>query len=331
MQRTLASIQKITALSPIKDADRIERATILGWNVVVRKNEFSVGDRCVFFEIDSILPDVKWAAFMAPMGFRVRTMKLKGCISQGLALPLHILPKGDHGSYKVGFDVTDELGIRKYEPPFQGPDVIGLFPPDVPKTDEIRLQSVLDVLDEIKTAPCYITIKLDGMSGTFIRREDCLQVCMRNTMIKEGTGAHWSVANKYDLINKLPVGFAIQGEVVGPGILKNRLGLKSLDLFIFNVFDIKQQKYLSYNEFIMFCLKHGLKTVPVEYELDDEDLEKFPFTLEYLLELAKGKYASGIEREGIVIRPKIERYSPVLGGRLSFKVISNDYLLKEED
>ena len=93
MERKLVSIQVIDDVAPIDGADNIMQARVMGWTVVVKKGEFAPGDRCVFFEIDSVLPDgPAWSEFMRPRGFRVRTAKLRGVLSQGLALPLAILP-----------------------------------------------------------------------------------------------------------------------------------------------------------------------------------------------------------------------------------------------
>lgn len=121
--RELATIQVIKNLTPITGADRIELATILGWNVVVKKGEFEIGDLCVYFEIDSILPDREWSQFLkdktGKIG-RLKTIKLKGQISQGLALPTSILPKEYNGclvDIKVGKDVTETLEVKKWEPP----------------------------------------------------------------------------------------------------------------------------------------------------------------------------------------------------------------------
>jgi RNA ligase (TIGR02306 family) len=331
--RKLASVQRVADLNPIPNADNIEHATVLGWSVVVKRDEFDIGDRCVFFEIDAVLPsDAPWAAFMEPRGFRVKTAKMRGCLSQGLVLPMNILKRGDHGSYRIGDDVTEELGVKKYEPTIVGPDVLGPFPSDVPRTDEIRIQSAPGVLDELKSHPFYVTVKLDGMSGTFINRDNGLQVCSRNNELRPSNSPHWQVAKRYALNSRLPLGFAIQGEVVGPGIQKNRLKLSEPDLFVFNVFDIKAGRYLDYDKFVMFCHTHGLKTVPVEFEVDAEELPSFPFTIDALLQLAEGEYpGTGNRREGIVIRPLNEAFSEVLGGRLSFKCISNSFLLKDEE
>src|SRR5215475_800463 len=118
MERKLVSIQSIDALEPIAGADNIMQARVMGWTVVVKKGEFSVGDPCVFFEIDSVLPDgPAWSEFMRPRGFRVRTLKLRGVLSQGLALPVTILDLPSQGGELPPreVDLRDRLGVTKFE------------------------------------------------------------------------------------------------------------------------------------------------------------------------------------------------------------------------
>ncbi len=325
MNRKLASIQTIDEIRPIEDADRIEQARVMGWTVVTKKDEFRAGDRCVFFEIDAVLPEVPWAEFMRPRSFRVKTAKLRGVLSQGLALPLDILPLG---TWEVGQDVTAALGVVKYEPPAPAdPGVAAPFPALIPKTDEIRVQSALEVLDELRGRPYYVTVKIDGMSGTFARLDGDLTVCSRNYVLKEGDSAHWKVARRYALAERLPDGFSVQGEVCGPGVQKNRLGLTDLDLRVFSVFAVQQGRYLDWDDVVAFCVDRGLSTV-----LEVERGERFEHTLATLLELARGKYeGTKNRREGIVVRPLVEGNSDALGGsRLSFKVLNNEFLLKDE-
>ena len=118
--RNLASIQVIKSLSPIPGADKIEKAEILGWELVVKKDEFKVGDICVYVEIDSIFAELPPFEFMRPRHFRVRTVKLRGQCSQGIAFPLSVLtevdPSFDISKLKVGDDVTEALKITKHDP-----------------------------------------------------------------------------------------------------------------------------------------------------------------------------------------------------------------------
>jgi len=126
MARNLASIQRITDIQPIDGADRIEVASILGWKVVIKKGEFNIGDKVIYVEIDSVLPDVPEFEFLRERKFIVKTVKLRGCVSQGLILPTSILVDNSYcegcvnhnltfDSYCVGDDVTDILNITKFD------------------------------------------------------------------------------------------------------------------------------------------------------------------------------------------------------------------------
>lgn len=333
MERKLVSIQVVESLAPIEGADQIEQARVMGWTVVVKKGEFSPGDHCVFFEIDSVLPDgPPWAEFMRPRGFRVRTLKLRGVLSQGLALPASILG-GEVPP--VGVDVRDRLNVTKFEPVLpDAREVAGPFPALVPKTDEIRLQSALGVLDEIRGRDFYVTTKLDGTSATFFREPGgAFVACSRNWALARGPNPVWRLAERLGLPERLPEGIAVQGEICGPGIQKNRLGLSEVELFVFNVYDARAARHLDHEAFLAFCREHGLRTVPVERVVRGAEAAAFEHTLDRWLEAARGLYSGTRNRkEGVVVRPLVEAPSPTLGGgRLSFKVINNDFLLKDED
>ena len=110
-ERSLAHIEQITKLEPIPGYDRVELATILGWRVIVRKDEFDVGSWCCYFEIDSKLPEKEWSEFMRAKHFKVKTQKMCKTISQGLALPVECIPELQNKTLTVGMDVTDLLGI----------------------------------------------------------------------------------------------------------------------------------------------------------------------------------------------------------------------------
>jgi RNA ligase (TIGR02306 family) len=301
----------------------------------------------VFLEIDSIPPDNETFRFLwqrkpregevatitaRPGNFRLRTAKLRGALSQGLLLPLSFF---DLGVVNEGDDVTEVLEVTKYEPPISvmgfRTDARGPFPAFIPKTDEMRVQSVPEVLDEIRGLPYVATLKYDGSSATFCidPRDDQFHACSRNLSVFEGDNGFWHVARKHDLeaiLRRYPH-LAVQGELCGPGVQKNRLGLKELSLFVFNVYDFKAVRYLDHDEAREWVLQNGL--TPVELV---EVGESFAHTQESLLELAEGKYGgTSNEREGIVIRPQRETRSYVLNGRLSFKAVSNRFLLKEGD
>ena len=112
-KRALAHIEKVTNIRPIPNADRIEQVSVLGWNLVTKKGEFADGDLCVYIEIDSRVPsDMECFKFLEDRNYKVKTIKLRKVISQGLALPISILPEGNYG---IGQDVTDILKITKIQ------------------------------------------------------------------------------------------------------------------------------------------------------------------------------------------------------------------------
>jgi RNA ligase (TIGR02306 family) len=319
--RKLASVQRIDALNPIENADAIEVADILGWKVVVKKGEFEVGDLCVYFEIDSVLPQIPLFEFMKDRRYRVRTVKLRGQISQGLAIPVSsILPSEmlADAEYNVGFDVTEKIGVVKYEPELHaslGGDTLGNFPGFISKTDEDRIQSNPKLFDMLRSHGFYATEKLDGCSATYYKYEGHFGVCSRNWELKETeTNLYWRMAKEYDLENILPEGYFIQGEIIGPNVQSNRLKLAKNEFRAFNVGEIHTGRF-GFNGFIDFCENHNLLTVPVIA------LEPFN-TKEELIKLADGcSHLNPNElAEGFVIRTH--------DGSISFKVISNEYLLK---
>ncbi len=346
--RKLASIQKILKLEPIPNADAIELAMINGWRAVVKKGQFQEGERGVYFEIDAIPPDVEIFKFLwtpkqhppipRPDKFRIRTMKLRGCLSQGLLMPLaamaDLIDVDVLATLPEGSDVTELLGVEKYEPPlpFNQGSIIGPFPGFIPKTDEERIQSAPGLLEELAGKPYVITLKYDGTSATFFRDPETheLQICSRNWRITPSENLYGSAAIKYNLdaiLNGSNQHLALQAEVIGPRIQKNPSGLKQLEMRIFNVWDWDQAKYLNSDQVAAFCDEHQLPMVD-----RIESGQAFSYTLGDLLTLAEGTYpGTRNPREGIVIRPAVETYSPTLNGRLSFKVISNAYLLAEKD
>ena len=340
--RKLASVQRVVAVDPIEGADRIEKVQVLGWQLVSKRGEFKPGDLCVYFELDSIPPDSPAFSFLwatpdrleRPDNFRLRSKRMRGIISQGLALPLVVLPEGIEAS--EGDDVTAILGVTKWEQiNSSAREIAGKFPTHLfRKTDEMRIQSVPNILEELRGVECYAAVKLDGQSLTFARYmdgdEEVNSVCTRNFAIKDlDDSPHWQMARKLSIFENIPVGFVVQGEFVGEGIQGNRLGIKGKAFFAFQVFDITRQHFLDYEDFVKFCTDRNIPTVPIEW------VRPLDLNLESCLTAAEGKYASGHPREGIVIRPTKECYSLVISQytgsaneRSSFKAISNSFLLK---
>jgi RNA ligase (TIGR02306 family) len=339
--RKLASIQTIT-VEDIPKADRVQLGKVLGWTTIVQKNQFKSGDKIVFFEIDSLFPEKPEYEFMRKFHFRIRTMKSPklGVISQGLALSL--AECGLSEKLEVGTDVTELLGVTKYEAPIpmnMTGIVKGSFPSFILKSDETRVQVLQEVLTRYKGTDCYVTEKLDGTSFTCYLRDGEFGVCSRNLELKLGEenkdNIYVKTALKLELETKLKAlgkNICIQGELVGKGIAKNYLEIEDYDIYFFNVFDIDACKYYSYAEFVDFVNKLGLKTVPIleeHYVLDNN--------IEALVNRASGRsvICSRAKREGIVIRPLIEKLDLMMNtgfssGRVSFKAINNEYLLEME-
>lgn len=340
-KRKLASIQYVHHITPIEGADRIECVHVLGWQCVANKGEFQVGDSCVYMEVDSFLPVCDRFEFLRSSsyrksellgeGFRLKTQKFRGQISQGLVQPLSVLPEGN---YQVGDDVTELLGIRKWEVEERVTNsgtVTGDFPGDVPKTDELRVQSYPELIEELKQASAYyISTKMDGTSVTMYWKNGHFGVCGRNyEYADDGKCSMWKYAHEHHIPERMAEmnlpDVAIQGEFCGPGIQKNRLKLVKPEWYVFTVIDLAAHQRYSLYDMQDFCANLQLKMVPVE-----EEKETFAYdSVDELLERAKGKYPSGMNKEGIVIRPVKPVYSKTIEGPLSMKVLNNDYLLKE--
>lgn len=359
-KRKLATIQLISDLKEIKGADKIELAVVEGWSCVVKKGEFQVGDKCVYVEIDSLLPERPEYEFLRassfkesneynPSGFKLNTVKLRGQISQGLALPLGVYSediKNELESKKVGDDVSELLGIVKYVyPEVDGGfgKVKGGYIRNSSKTDELRIQSNLDFLEYLKGKPYYITVKDDGTSTSIEQQDTKVEsfgVYSRNSkyVLDETDGITKFIDRldfKEDLRNLVELegaGFVLKGELVGPKVQHNKLGLKELDIKFFTLERLDERGKLvrqSWDELVRICTKLGLKTVDLV-----EKGDSFNYSLEELLELAKGKY-SGTDnhREGIVIRPYFDNDDETISDdyrEFSFKVINNDFLLKQK-
>jgi len=353
--RKLASVQRIADIQPIPNADNIEVATVLGWHCVVRKGEFKPGDLCVYFEIDSLLPMTDDFSFMKNqkpvksyvdgkeyIGYRLKTIKLRGQISQGLCLPMSILKGKRYPNdtrenpvyeFKEGDDVTSLLRVVKYEPQIPANlrgEAKGPFPSNIPKTDEVRIQEFPQLLERYQEMLFYVTEKVDGMSITVFVENGELNVCSRNFNLKDNDNTIWKTVKSLGLLKKLSnldKHIALQGEFIGPGVQKNPLKLNTNEILFFNVYDINEGKYLDYKEFVAMCDKLNVKRVPL---LDENFM--LPKTVDELVEVATRNSVinPNVMAEGIVVRPLHEMRDEDIG-RLSFKCINPKYLLKNNE
>jgi RNA ligase (TIGR02306 family) len=340
-ERKLATIRKIAAIEPIEGADAIEVAVVDGWKVVVKKGEFAVDSLAVYLEIDSWVP-TELAPFLSKgkepreyegiKGERLRTVKLRGQLSQGLLLPLSTLGEPEEtfaiNEDSVGADVTEQLGILKWERPMNA-QLAGMargnFPALVPKTDQERIQNLTRSFEQMQQDSWSITEKLDGSSCTFyLDDEGVFHVCSRNLDLKEDeANSFWKVARKFQIEDIMRrnsmLGMAIQGEMIGEGIQGNQYKVQ-LDFYVYDMYNTHTGQYILPVQLKAACEKLGLKHVPILAEATEIKEQ----TIQSLLEYAEGKSElNGSVREGVVFK------SNTVHDR-SFKAINNKWLLKNE-
>ena len=347
--RRLASIQKIWKIEAIEGADRIELAHVLGWQCVVNKGQFRLWDLCVYFEIDSFLPvrpefeflrasSFKKSEFLGE-GFRLRTMKFRGQVSQGLLMPVTEFPELNDIDLGEYMDVTPLLKIREWEIPERASNagtIIGELPRDIPKTDETRVQAMPELIREFHGLEYYISTKMDGSSHSCcIDEEGKFHVTGHNYEYKDdGKSGLYELLKARDLESKMRTLMAekgwktlvLQGEFCGEGIQSNRLRLKTPEWYVFTVLIDGERASLKAMQEVCGALEQV--TVPIE-EIGRNLDEKYP-TVEALLARADGNYPNGGKKEGIVIRPTEPVFSSLISVSLSMKVVSNKYLLKNE-
>ena len=359
MERKLASIRRVIATKPIEGADAIELAVVDGWQTVIKKDEFRVGDLCVYFEIDSFLPLREEFEFLRKSsykkmgdeeGFRLKTIRLRGELSQGLIVPMKSLENfmsfEDWIGLTEGDDVTEILGVKKYEAPIPtelAGQVRGTFPSYIRKTDEERIQNLFNkVHEKLEDVEFEVSLKLDGTSCTYYvvdplkyntKLEEPASVyfghCSRNLDTRESDNTPWTLAkttgirdNMINFFNTTGRSIAIQGELMGPSIQGNREKLTKPEFFLFNVWDIDQQRYLTPIERAEIVDALNVKMVPILFT-NFKVFKEFK-DVNSLLLFAEGPSINNPIREGLVFKSNV-LYK---GELFSFKAISNKFLLK---
>lgn len=327
--RKLATVRRIDSIRPIEGADAIECAVVGGWTVVTKKGDFRAGDLAVYCEIDSWIPH-ELAPFLSKgqepreyngvKGERLRTVKLRGQLSQGLLIAAM-------GTFPEGTDMTEALGIQKYEPliPTQlAGEVKGPFPIFIPKTDQERIQNLANELEQWKadSLTWEVTEKLDGSSMTVYYHNGEVGVCSRNLELRDTPdNTMWKVAHRDGIVTLLydeDRSIAIQGELVGEGIQGNPYRIRGQSFYVFDVYLIDQGRYMLPQERAEFCEFHQLLHVPIlTNKITNSDT-----TVADLLVAADGKSEMNFdaEREGLVFK--------CIDKNISFKAISNKLLLK---
>jgi RNA ligase (TIGR02306 family) len=340
----LASVETIIKLDPIPNADSIELATVLGWEVVVSKDKFKIGDKCIYIPIDTLVDTYrKWFYFLSKDSsykpIRIKTTRIRGVWSQGLIIPIteEILEEVFKQTTKKLLDIEFEdigglIGVTKYQKDIaqifntssNGAQLID-FPTDIiSKTEEPNLKTKPDLLKEFENKTLYITKKMDGSSMTLIYLNNKISICSRNYILEEDSPMYM-FANNSGLVSKILANvqsnIAIQGEFCGPKINSNKLKLSDNHFYIFNIKNLDTDTYYSLNQIKQFIENLGLEMVPVldifEYN-DSWDLKKFQ------------EYANNIKYnndygEGVVIRPVEPVYSDLLRKNLSCKIINQFY------
>lgn len=363
--RKLVTIKSIDSIQPIENADKIEVAFVGGWPVVVSKGQFSVNEFVLYHEIDSILPrgNPDYDFLMARSsgkyttdegstaeGHRLRTIKLRGQVSQGLILPLpkDFVVTKNRGVHYVESDtlnatpideadLTEYFGVKKYEKRLSANlsgFARGNFPSFIPKTDQERIQNLSKkfpkwVADE---AIYEMTEKLDGTSCTIYKNsvmleedKEALGVCSRNLDLKDTEGnVYWDIAKKYDIhaiLLRDGRNLAIQGEIIGEGIQGNQYKLQNRQFFVFDIYDIDNKEYLDAYDRQEFCKINNLQHVPVVNS-------RYMFEVNNVIDaipLADGPSAlNGTPREGLV-------FKSLRNPADSFKIISNKWLMKYDE
>lgn len=354
--RKMASIQIIREITHIEGADAIELSHVNGWSAVTKKGEFKKGDKVIFCEIDSWIPHhlapflskgKEPREYLGVKGERLRSVKLRGQLSQGLILPMSVIPENPfvrENFWNEFDDISDLLGIMKYEHPVPvqlAGQVKGNFPSLVSKTDEERIQNIRGIenyLDEVFVE----TEKLHGTSVSFILNENNeLEVCSRNLSLKEDdNNLYWKLAkvnNALDMLNAVKnhyeaegavvVTVAIQGEGVGQGVQKGwEYGIQIPEFFMFTIqvngVKIPEEDYQMFSNGGL-----NVRSVPVVKKTTIReivgDVENIGAAL---LKYVEGKSALDGKtiREGSVFRSMND-------SRVSFKVVSNQFLLKGGD
>ena len=337
--RKMAYVAVITDVFDIEGADRIVQYEIdNGWKVIDQKGKYQVNDVVVYCAIDSWVPSSVAPFLTKPDRFprlyeniegeKLRTIRLKGALSQGLILNLSILSEYTE-AIVVGGDVSQFLNITKWEAPEEAihADTKGGFPQFLYKSDQERIQNCyLSMSKEFETQTWTISEKVEGQSFTAYLKDDEFGVCSRNLNLKDSDNTFWNTARKYDLENKLRNlgrNLSIVGEQYGSNISGNIYGMREISLLVYDIFDIDAQVYLNPVERLTMIADLGLVSVPIF----DTNASLQGKSLSDILAMADGKSVLGFTntlREGLVFSANSDK-------RVSFKAISDKYLLLQKD
>lgn len=339
-ERIMASIRRISEIKTHPNADALDLAIIDGWQCVVKRDEYKTGDVVVYCEVDSWIPH-NVAPFLSKgkepreyngiKGERLRSIKLRGELSQGLVLNIAgfdaYYPGAAKDLFDVGADVSSFLNIQKWERPLNpqlAGQAKGYFPEFIRKTDQERIQNEFKNLTQERLEDVYeVTLKLDGSSMTVYYNNGEFGVCSRNLELKineENTGnAFIKKAVELGLEEKLRAfgcNIAIQGELWGAGINGNWEGINHHEFSVFDIFDIDTQSYVSAGARCLICEQLELQQTPL---IEITDLEKFSSVQDFLAYAERPSIHNKVA-EGVV-------FKSLNNPDYSFKAVSNSYLL----
>lgn len=295
----LATLERVVAVEPHPNADKLDIIRILGYDAIVGRNQYKAGDLVVFIQPDSILPtDKEWCQDLLRYTSkgRIRSVRLRGEWSMGL-----VVSWADSGlfgkmdAHYEGSDVSDLLGVTKYEPPLpKNTQARGGLPYDIPKTDEERWQNIRKI-DDFMGKDVDVTLKIDGSSASFY----CILpghhpaykgsspgagICSRSLELKTGIdeagipyNSKWHEAERrYNILQKLRtycvdhgVSLVLRGEIFGEGIqgfAHNPHAQGSVDFAAFSVYNITEGRYERINDdhYVMEVAPLlGVPTVPL--------------------------------------------------------------------
>lgn len=333
--RKIVSLKKIDEILPIDGADKIVSAKIGGWTAVVKKDEFNQGDTVLYFEVDTVLPvNVPQFEFLASrsvktvvnnqneeiQGHVLKTMKLRGVVSQGLVLSVEDFGISVDSSQNEIDEFFATLGVFKYEPPLpSGGDVMGPFPINARKTDSERVQNLTDeFLQSLNKDEWYASEKVDGMSSTFTMIDGELVVASRNWQVAYDGSVQGEIAKRLNLAEIMPEGSIIQGEIFGEGIQKNPLKMQGTHLLVFNSSSPVQS-----DAFDKFVEEHS---VPV---LDMVLPDSVDEAVQQVYKM-KSSVNPVVQAEGVVWWNRNGETYEEVGDRANFKAINNYYLMKHD-
>ena len=328
----VATVEIIENIYPHPNADTLELAKVLNYQCVIKKDSYRVGEKIIFIQPDSVLPESEWAKFYIQSDVksndikyrRVRAKRLRGEWSFGIAEKLSLLSDGIYSdNYEIGQDVSQLLGIIKYEPPIAKDTQVkqSKLPFNIPKTDEDRYQNLN--LKEYYGQLVDVTLKIDGQSASYYYKDGACGVLGRSVELRtDCSNDYTDHIQRYNIFEKLKqyctkynVNLVLRGESYGLGIQKSKRNPHAQlphGWSCFSVYLIDEMRYTSPGEqhyFVNVCQELNLPTVAI--------LEKnVPLTtqlIDYYDEKLK-KYQNNYF-EGVVIK----------GQGFSFKVVNKWY------